>query len=131
MSEQDFVLASRRKLRFQGKQGLYGVEDLWDLNLIALDKLAQAVNKRLKEQAEESFIPAKNRPRDRSDDVLSLEILKFVIETKVNEQEASKRRAEKQQEIARLNELLLHKEEEKFKNLGEEEIRRRIAALEE
>jgi hypothetical protein len=131
MSADNFIAASRLKLRFASNRGHLSVEDLWDLSLTSLDTMARAVNKTLKEQAEESFIPKKNQPRGRSGDALRLEILKFIINAKVEENETAKTRAEKQAKLARLKELLLHKQDEQFEALSEEEIRKQIGELED
>jgi len=95
-----FEKAARLKLRFNTYgSGLCTAEDLWDLPLasaslgsLSLDNIAKALNKAVKEGAEESFVAAKSA----KDSVLELKfnIVKRVIEVKMAELEASKKAAD-------------------------------------
>ena len=57
-----FEKATRRKLRFTSAAGLLSTEDLWDLPLTSatgkanLDDIAKALNRRLKDAEEVSFV---------------------------------------------------------------------------
>lgn len=123
-----FLEASRRKLRFETNKGQLSTEDLWDLSLTNLDTLAKAVNKKLKEDSEESFITVRSKTNTELN--LKLEILVFIIRTKQEEQEAAKNRLAKQAELSTLKELLANKKMQELSNLTSEEIQAQIAALE-
>jgi len=123
-----FLEASRRKLRFETNKGQLSTEDLWDLSLTNLDTLAKAVNKKLKEDSEESFITVRSKTNTELN--LKLEILVFIIRTKQEEQEAAKNRLAKQAELSTLKELLVNKKMQELSNLTSEEIQAKIAALE-
>lgn len=123
-----FLEASRRKLRFETNKGQLSTEDLWDLNLVSLDSLAKAVNKKLKEDQEESFITVRSKSNTELN--LKLEILVFIIRTKQEEQEVAKNRLAKQAELSTLKELLANKKMQELSNLTSEEIQAQIAALE-
>lgn len=100
MTESLFETASRRKFRYATPKGALNTEQLWDLELISeradvitLDSVARAVNKELKANTEESFVPTKvNTVKDELS--LKLEVLKHIIAVKVAEREAAKRKQE-------------------------------------
>lgn len=123
-----FIEATRRKLRFNTTKGQLSVEELWDLNLTTLDNLAKGANKLVKAAEEESFIPS-SRKRKNTEAELSLEILKYIIQVKVDEDNKNKERAEKQQKAARLKELLMQKKDSELASKSVEEIEKMLAEL--
>lgn len=125
-----FEQAAKLKLRFDTTQGQLCTEDLFDLSLNSLDVIAKAVNKVLRDETEETFIPsAQSRQRATHND-LRLDILKHVIGVKVEEQDARKDRAEKMARLARLNEIAAVKADEGLASQGLDEILRQKAELE-
>lgn len=123
--EELFIKASRSKLRFETAKGNIGVEHLWDLGLVDLNSIAIAVNKKLKESADESFIAAKSTGDATLE--LRLEVLKYVIRTKQAEAEARAQLVEKQQEVKFLKDLLEKKKINQLEGLTIEEIEARLA----
>lgn len=123
-----FEQASRLKLTFSTNKGQLSVEHLWDLSLDSLDTLAKGVNRELKASEEESFV--KTRTKANTELVLRLEILKRVIEVKLQEQEDKKNRAAKRAQLDTLEQLRDNKALQELQNLSLEEINARIAALE-
>ena len=101
MSEENtlFEQASRLKLRFGSPQGPLTVDDLWDLPLTSrtnranLDDIARFYSRELKEQETESFV---TKPA-RKDKILVLgfEIVKRVIEVRLEENKALKDKTDK------------------------------------
>lgn len=124
-----FEKAARLKLRFQANQGNLSVEELFDLSLASLDNMAQVVNKKLRDEGEESFLPTTTRKPTTHND-LRLDILKHIIGIKVVEQEARKARTEKAATISRLKELAMAKADEQLASKSLEEITKQIAELE-
>ena len=122
-----FEKASRLKLRFASNKGSLSVEDLWDLSLTALDTIAKAVNKSLKEENEESFIGKKSAAN--AELTLKLDILKSVIATKQEEQERSKNRAEKRAQKEFLEQLLERKRINQLEGMSIEEIQAQLSAV--
>lgn len=112
-----FVKASRLKLRFSTSKGLISVEDLWDLPLTALDTIAKNLNKEVKESAEESFIKMKTSASTLA--TLRFEIVKYIIEVKLNEAEAAQKRAENKERKAQILALIAEKQN---KELSEKSI---------
>ena len=120
--------ASKMKLRFATSKGNLSVEDLWDLNLITLDKLAVALDEEISKSPRKSFI-AETTPENEVAK-LKLDILKDIIKTKMEEK--NKKDAEKQRlsEKNKLLEILAKKEEASLENLSIEELKKKIAELE-
>ena len=129
-----FLQATREKFRFESNKGDLSVEQLWDLPLTSrtgfdLDTVAKAVNVNLKSSNEESFVNASNNPAV-SRLQAQLEVVKAIIEVKLAQAEATKKRAEKIAERQRLMEVLHSKKDQELQGLSVEEIERRLSQLE-
>ena len=129
-----FLQATREKFRFESSKGDLSVEQLWDLPLTSrtgfdLDTVAKAVNADLKSSNEESFVNASNNPAV-SRLQAKLEVVKAIIEVKLAQAEATKKRAEKIAERQRLMEVLHSKKDQELQGLSVEEIERRLSQLE-
>lgn len=122
-----FEKATKTKLRFDTTKGLLSVEDLWEYNLTSLDTIAKGVNKKLKEESEESFIQKKSKSNVELE--LKLEILKHIIKSKQDEAEVAKNAAEKKAKIEFLEELLQEKKIDELKGKTAEEIQAQLAEL--
>ena len=129
-----FLQATREKFRFESNKGDLSVEQLWDLPLTSrtgfdLDTVAKTVNADLKASNEESFVNVNNNPAV-SRLQAKLEIVKAIIEVKLAQAEATKKRAEKAAERQRLMEVLHSKKDQELQGLSVEEIERRLSQLE-
>jgi len=127
--DQLFEKASRMKLRFGTNRGELPVEDLWDLSLEDLDRLAKAINKQIKAETEESFIVKKRKTTSVLE--TSLDILKHIIGVKQDEADKRTKRAERRAELETMKSLLAEKHTEKLKGMSLDEISQKIAELEE
>jgi hypothetical protein len=129
-----FEFATRNKIRFSSLRGEMSVEQLWDTPLRSkdgfdLDAVAKGANKTLKGLTEESFVSTERTPAvERAE--LALEIVKHVIQVKLAEEAAAKRRAENKVERERLLAILAEKQAGKLSELSEKELQKRINALE-
>ena len=119
--------ASKMKLRFATVKGNLSVEDLWDLNLITLDKLAVALDEEISKSPRKSFI-AETTPEDKVSK-LKLDILKDIISTKLEEKAKKDSEKQKISERNKLLEILAKKEEASLENLSIEELKKKIAEL--
>jgi hypothetical protein len=117
-----FELASRIKLRFQTPRGPVGVEDLWDLDLPVLDKMAVAIDKAENEGRVTFLSSSPRRTSADKNNGLRLSILKRIIETREQEAEDAKVRRDKAAKRAQLTLLLEKKREESMLSMSEEEI---------
>jgi len=123
-----FEKASRNKVRFTTEKGLLTTEQLWDLSLTALDKIARAVNSELKAVTEESFINI-TPDRRKGEFELQLDILKFVIAVKMEAKEKAEIAAEKAAKRKRLIEALNEKENEELGKMSKEDILKELESL--
>lgn len=115
-----FEKASKMKLRFSTTKGVLSTEDLWDLSLESLDKIAKNLYKQIKESEEISFISEKS-----SKDTLAsmkLEIVKFVITFKMDEAKEKKLRAEKLSLKKRIADEIAKKKDNKISEMSIEEL---------
>lgn len=119
--------AGQNKLRFDSSKGELTVEDLWTASLAYLDRIAVAVDKQIQEEGVKSFIGRTSKSS--TENKLRLDILKDVIETKVNENEAKKTKDEKKAQAEFLQGLLVEKEMDALKNMPVEEIKKKLAEL--
>lgn len=133
MIENIFEYATRNKIRFDSARGQITIEQLWDVPLRAtdgfnLDAVAKTVNQSLKDATEESFVSAVKTPvRERLE--ATLDIVKRVIEVKLSDEAAAKKRAENKIEKEKLLKILAEKQDGRLSDLTEKELQRRIAAL--
>lgn len=120
--------ASKMKLRFATVKGNLSVEDLWDLSLTTLDKLAVAIDEQISKNPKKSFI-SESTPEDKVSK-LKLDILKDIINTKLEEKAKKDSEKQKISERNKLLEILAKKEEASLENLSIEELKKKIAELE-
>ena len=130
-----YLYAARNKLRFQSSKGELSVEQLWDVPLRSTDdfnlnSVAKAANKAWKDISEESFVETTKSP-EHARRTLALEVVKFVIDTKLAEEETAKKRADNKVKKEKLLAILAEKQDGKLSDLSERELKRQIAALDE
>lgn len=122
-----FEQASRDQLRFKTINGYLNTEDLWNLKLEDLDKLAISLNKEIKEAEEGSFLKAKTV----TNKVLTLkfDVVKHIITVRMAEEEAKKLKKQKQQEKAKILEIIGRKQEAALENKTIEELTAMVEGL--
>ena len=121
-----FEYATRNKLRFPYK-GQISVEDLWDLSLSSLDAVFKGLNKQLKTAKEESLLETKSK----EDEVLEIQIdiVKYIVAVKQTEAKVKLQAKENKEKKEKLLAILEDKENEEYKNMSADEIRKLIAEL--
>lgn len=122
-----FEKATRMKMRFGTVKGLLSVEDLWDLSLSDLNKIAKDLNKQIKSADEEDFLKVTSKEDERTK--LAFEIVLYILNTLKDEKEARDNMAKKKKEKEKLLSILERKQEESLENLSEEELRKKIEEL--
>jgi len=130
--ENKFIAGTRQKVRFESKKGLLTIEDLWYLPLthktgFDLDSVAISINKELKEKEEESFV--KKTTKENEELHLKLDIVKYIIEVKMKEQEERKLLAEKKAKREKLLQLIEEKQEDELKSKSLDELKKELEAL--
>lgn len=130
-----FEFAARNSVRFASTRGQLNVEQLWqqvplrsqdDFNL---DAIAKAAEKSFL-ASERSFVNTKKTAEQKKLEV-AFEIVKYVIDVKLKEEAAAKKRADSKAERDMLHRALLEKQEGKLSKMSEAELRRRIDELDE
>lgn len=125
-----FEKASRVKLRFTTGKGLLAVEDLWSLSLTSLSTIAKAIAKALKEEEEDFLLPVNtSNNSDVQLQKLRLELLKHIITTKLEEQEAAKTKVERDAQIAQIKDLMAQKQIESMSSMSMEELSQALKTL--
>lgn len=133
MSNDLFIRASRSKWRFPSNSGLLTVEQLWDLPLtnktgLNLDAVAKTINAELKAAAEESFVSTKPNPT--ADSLAErLELIKFIIATKIADDQARAERAEKRAKRERILQALAAHEENALASASKDELLKQLQEL--
>jgi hypothetical protein len=122
-----FLKASRLKLRFKAHNGSITVEDLWDISLETLNLLAKALNKTLKESAEEDYIKVK--PAANKELEIGFEIVKYVINTKLEEAAARKLAADKKALKQKIMGLMEEKKDQALSAKSLEELQAELDKL--
>lgn len=134
MSENIFETASKTALRFNTAMGSLTVEDLWSLALtkgqVNLDRIAIDLNQQIKSSTEtESFVD-KTKTVDKTLQ-LQFDIVKHIIEVRLDELEASKLAASQKQKMDRLLALVAEKEDQALAEKSVDELRALIDELKE
>lgn len=121
-----FERATRQKLRFKFR-GLLTPEDLWDLDVEDLDAIYQELRGEQKETCEESLI--KQPTKATSELNLKVDIVKHIVEVKLDEAERRKSRAENKIRKDRIAAILAEKQDAKLKDMSEEDLQKELESL--
>jgi predicted dithiol-disulfide oxidoreductase (DUF899 family) len=124
-----FVLASRKKYRFETPRGPVAVEDLWDMPLSSrdgfnLDALALCLDSEVT-SGEKSYV--KRRVDSVAQD--KLDLVKYVIETRLKEADEADVRRKNREMRDKLAAALEAKQEAALAQMSEEEIQKRLQEL--
>lgn len=122
-----FEKAARMKLRFGTDKGLLSVEDLWDLSLQQLNRLAKALNKSIKESAEDDFLEETSA----EDLIIKLQfnLVLHVLEAKKAEKKERLTASTKKAEREKILGILAKKQDDALENLSEEDLKKKLEEL--
>lgn len=134
MTTNIFEYASRNKLRFASSRGELTTEQLWDVPLRSTDNfnlnaVAKATNEAVKAANEENFVET-SRSSIHTRIETSFEIIKHVIEVKLADEAATKKRSENKIKREKLLTALSEKQDGKLSEMSERELKKQIAELE-
>ena len=129
--EKLFVEATRAQYRFETKVGLVTEEDLWNLPLTSttkanLDDVAIKLSRELK-ATDESFVARKSVKNTELEN--KLEIVKYVIQVRQEENAAKLAEANKAAQREKLKELIAKKEDESLSSLSLDELKAMAVSL--
>lgn len=131
----NFQTASRLKLRFTTPAGPLSVEDLWELPLSAntqakanLDDIARGLHSKLKNNENVSFVH-KTAPTTQNLDQLRFDLVKHIIDVRLEERTESENRAANRARKQKLLEILEQKELQSLMAASPDDIRKMIEEL--
>jgi len=117
-----FEKAAKQKLRFTSADynGTLNSEDLWDISLDSLDTMAQTLRTELKESSTKSFI----RKANKKDATIKLrfDIVKRVIEVKLEAIETAEKSLETKQHNSMIREKIAAAKSKGLDNLSVKEL---------
>lgn len=119
-----YKAASKLKLRFQTTKGTLGVEQLWGLSLAELDALAVSLEQAYKDSKSKSFLDKKSE----KDKIIKLrfDIALDVLNTKVEEKEAAKKKAEDKEHDQKILSIIKEKQDEALKGKSIKELEKML-----
>lgn len=127
-----FEVAAKCKLRFSTVKGELTVEDMWDVPLrsksgFSLDSIAQELYKQMNEISDTPSFVDKNKDetewRKRDIVCLKFDIVKHIIDVKLEEEEKAKNAKQTHDTNQTILEILSRKETEALSNKSVEELR--------
>ena len=121
-----FEQAVRLKLRFQ-YCGTLTTEDLWDLHVKDLDQIFKDLSVEARQADEESLLDTRTNANKRLD--LSIEVVKHIVATKLEEQAKREAAADRKVRKQTLLGILEDKENQALLDLTADELRGMIADL--
>lgn len=124
-----FEKASKSKFRFNTSKGVLTTEDLWDLSLESLDKVAKDLYKKVKESEEVSFISENKKKDEVTSD--KLDVVKFVINYKLEEAKERKQKAEKLAMKRRISDEIARKKDNQISEMSLEDLEKLYNQLDE
>ena len=123
--EKIFETASKMKVRFNYR-GVITTEDLWDLDVKALDYIYKQLMVAKKESETESLLEEK-----KTNPILEvqIEIVKYIFDVKVEERKAAELRDENAAKKQKILAILARKQDAELENKSAEELEKLIAEL--
>ena len=128
MSENIFEKASKLGLTYQTSKGIFNTDDLWKFDKEFLNSLAITLHSNL-EKSTVSFITSSKESYETSCDRLRLQILKHIIEDKLNEEKEQFEVSEKLRKKENLLRILNEKQTDSLKDKSIEELQKEIEEL--
>lgn len=125
--EKLFEAASRNKFRFSYK-GSITTEDLWDLSLTALDSIYKDLNRKTKQNQEESLLEAKSKDNELLD--MQIEIIKHIVAVKKQEATDKLLAKEHREKKQKIMEILAKRDDEALEKTSDEDLRKMLEELE-
>jgi hypothetical protein len=130
-----FDIATRNKFRYDSARGELTTEQLWDMPLTStngfnLDAVARNIYNFIKAAGDApSFVTVKKEDPIVVTAKQKLEVVTAIIEVKLSEKDAAEKRIHKNQERAKLLDLLDEKQNDELKNLSKEDILKKLEEL--
>jgi hypothetical protein len=103
---------------------MLSIEDLYDLNVKSLDAIYKDLNSTYKTQKEESLLDVKNK----EDEILALkiEIIKYIVKTKLEEQEAREKAQENAAQRQKILKVISEKKDKELYDMPIEDLEKMV-----
>ena len=125
-TEKMFETAVRSKMRFPYK-GQISAEDLWDLNVNALDDVFKSLNAKVKASQEESLL--QTRSKESEELAIQIEIVKYIVSVKLAEAQAREEAKENAAKRQHILSILADKQEDALRGKSVEELQRMLESM--
>jgi len=130
-----FIMAAKKKFRFETPKGFLTVEDLFDCPLISrsgtgvsLDNIAKGIHRQLKATEDESFVLASSKKDTELE--TKLEIVKYVIAEKKAELKRRETLAANKAKREKILEIIASKEDDGLRQSGVDDLKKMLAEME-
>ena len=114
-----FKIAAKKKYRFNYR-GVISVEDLWDLDVEALDSIYKNLKKQQKTSQEESLLETVSKEDKEINN--KIEIIRIIVNDKLAAKERAIKAAEKRTQNQRILEIMADKKDAALKEKSIEEL---------
>lgn len=125
-TEKMFETAVRSKMRFPYK-GQISAEDLWDLNVNALDDVFKSLNAKVKASQEESLL--QTRSKESEELAIQIEIVKYIVSVKLAEAQAREEAKENAAKRQHILSILADKQEDALRGKSVEELQQMLKSM--
>lgn len=125
MEKNLFEIATRNRYRFTYK-GVMTVEDLWDLNVEALDAIFKALN-RQKTADEDSLLAVKSA--EDTELANKIELVKYIVSVKLAEADERMNAAEKKAQRDKIMEIVAKKKDKELEDMNVDQLMKKLEEL--
>lgn len=126
MEKNLFEIATRNRYRFNYK-GVMTVEDLWDLNVEALDAIFKTLNRQKKTADEDSLLATKSA--EDTELANKIELVKYIVSVKLAEAAERVSSAEKKAQRDKIMEIVVKKKNKALEDMGIDELMKKLEEL--
>lgn len=126
MEKNLFEIATRNRYRFNYK-GVMTVEDLWDLNVEALDAIFKTLNRQKKTADEDSLLTTKSAEDAELEN--KIELVKYIVSVKLAEAAERVSSAEKKAQRDKIMEIVAKKKDKALEDMGIDELMKKLEEL--
>lgn len=128
---EQFITASKMKIRFDTQRGFLTVEDLWDLPLdggkVNLDAIAMDLYRQIKEQGTKSFV---NKTKLVNNELQTkFDIVVYIIETRLEEGKREKEAAIRKEKKNQILDIIVRKENKDLEEKSIDDLKELLKTL--
>ena len=126
MEKNLFEIATRSRYRFTYK-GVMTVEDLWNLNVEALDAIFKTLNRQKKTADEDSLLTVKSA--EDTELANKIELVKYIVSVKLAEADERMNTAEKKAQRDKIMEIVAKKKDKELEDMNVDQLMKKLEEL--